>query len=168
MQRPGMSRNPDPTSLAMQSFAEWAESEGDEARQEMINTFDRMAAHCKDWLAANGEPQNHGTVPDMSDIHFADYTRRVQVPTNVPANIEELGSLNEVYVAEGNLLNKTQRALMEHHLRFGQNRDDPESGPVAEVMKTMQAFAAKVRGFVLTDFDSLAYMLTAAAGRPMI
>jgi hypothetical protein len=167
MQRPGMSRNPNPTSLAMQSFAEMAEAEGDEARQETINSFDRMAAYCKEWLTANGEPLVNESVSGMSDIDFVDHTRRVQVPTNVPANIEDLGSLNEVYVAEGNLLNKTQRALMEYHLRFSQNPDGHESTPVAEVMKTMQAFAAKVRGFVLTNFDSLAYMLTVAAGRPM-
>jgi hypothetical protein len=162
-----MPRNPDPNSLAMQSFAEWAEAEGDEARQEMINTFDRMAAHCKDWLAANGEPQNSGSVPGMSDIHFADYTRRLRMQTNVPADVEDLVSLNDVYVAEGNLLNNTQRALLDYHLRFGQNLDTSTSVPVAEVVKTMQAFAAKVRGFVLTNFDSLAYMLTVAAGRPM-
>jgi hypothetical protein len=161
-----MSRNPNPTSLAMQSFAEMAEAEGDEARQEMINTFDRIASQCKDWLAAHGEPQNSGPVPGMSDIHFADYTRRLRMQTNVPADVEDLVALNDVYVAEGNLLNNTQRALLDHHLRFGQNPDTSTSAPVEEVIKTMQAFAAKVRGFVLTNFDCLAYMLTAGAGRP--
>jgi len=152
---------------AMQNFAKMAEAGGDEARQEMRNTFDRMAAQCKEWLAANGEPQESGPVPGLSDMRFVDYTRRVRVPTNVPANVEELGDLNEVYVAEGNLLNKTQRALMEHHLRFGQKPDGATAAPVAEVIKIMQAFSAKVRGFVLTDFRTLAYVLTSTAVRPM-
>ena len=152
---------------ASQNFAKAAEAGGDEARQEMINTFDRMAAQCKEWLAANGEPQESGPVRDKSDIDPPDHTRSVQVPTNVPANVEELGLLNELYVAEGNLLNNTQRALMEHYLRFGQKPDDAAATPVSEVMKIMQAFSAKVRGFVLTDFRTLAYVLTSTAVRPM-
>jgi len=148
-----MSRNPYPRSSATQAFEKAAEADGDEARQEIIQTFDRMAAHCKEWLAANGEPQDNVSVPGMSEIHFADYTRQVKVQTNVPANIEELGSLSEVYAAEGNLLNKTQRALMEHHLRFNQDPDDATYTPVADIIRNMQAFAAKVRGFVLTTFQ---------------
>jgi hypothetical protein len=151
----------------MQVFEKAVEAEGDEARQQIINSFDRMAAHCKEWLAANGEPLDNGPVPGMSDINFVDYTRRVQMQTNVPANVEDLQSLNEVYMAEGNLLNNTQRALTEHHLRFGQDQDDPESTPVANVIKTMQAFAAKVRGFVLTDIMALPRLLTSAAAKPM-
>jgi hypothetical protein len=162
-----MSRNPNPTSFAMQAFEEMAEAEAREARQEVINSFERMAAHCKDWLAANGEPQDSGPVPGMSDIHFVDHTRRLRMQTNVPADVEDLRSLNEVYVAEGNLLNNTQRALLDYHLRFGQNPDPSKSVPVAEVMRTMQAFAAKVRGYVPTNIKTSAYMLTAAAGRPM-
>jgi hypothetical protein len=162
-----MSRNPYTGSSAMRAFEKMAEAEGDEARQEIINSFDRMAAHCKEWLAANGEPQDSGPVPGMSDIHFADHTRRVRVPTNFPADVEDLQSLNEVYVAEGNLLNNTQRALLDYHLRFGQNPENPASSPVAEVIKTMQAFAAKVRGFVLTNIKTLPCLLTSAAGKPM-
>lgn len=162
-----MSRNPDPTSSAEQAFTKEMEAQSDEARQEMINTFDRMAAHCKEWLAANGEPQDSGPVPGMRDIRFADYTRRVTVPTNVPANVEDLQSLNEVYVAEGNLLNNTQRALLDHHLRFGQDPEGPASKPVADVIRAMQAFAAKVRGYVPVDIETLSYFLTCAAARPM-
>lgn len=141
-----MSRNSKPTSSAMLAFEKAAEAQADEARQEMIDSFDRMAAHCKEWLAANGEPEDRGPVPGLSDVHFADYTRRVTMETNVPADVEDLQSLNEVYVAEGNLLNNTQRALLEHHLRFGNDPEKPASTPVAEVIRTMQAFAAKVRG----------------------
>lgn len=162
-----MSRNPYPTSSAMQAFEMEAEAEGDKARQEMINTFDRMAAQCKEWLAANGEPQESGPVPGLSDIQVADYTRRVRVPTNVPANVEELTSLNEVYVAEGNLLNKTQRALMEYQLRFVQKPDGATAAPVAEVIRAMQAFTSQLRGFVLTNFQTLVYVLTFTAVRPM-
>ena len=162
-----MSRNPYPTSSAKLAFDKAAEARADEARQETINSFDRMAATCKEWLAANGEPQDSGPVPGVSDIHLADYTRRFKVPTNVPANVEDLQSLNEVYVAEGNLLNNTQRALLDYHLRFGQNAEKPASESVAEVIRTMQAFAAKVRGYVLTDIKTLLCLLTCAAGRPM-
>ena len=162
-----MSRNPNPTSSAEQAFAKEVEAQANDARQEMINTFDRMAAHCKGWLAANGEPQDNSPVPDMSDINFVDHTRGIKLQTNVPVNVGDLESLNEVYVAEGNLLNKTQHALMEYHLRFGQNKDNPAHSPVAEVMKTMQAFAAKVRGCVLTDIKALSCLLTCAAGRRM-
>lgn len=151
----------------MQAFERAVEAERNEARQEVINSFERMAAHCKEWLIANGEPLDSNPVTGMSDINFVDHTRRVQMQTNVPANVEDLRSLNEVYVAEGNLLNKTQHALMEHHLRFGRDPNGPGSTPVAEVMRTMQAFAAKVRGYVLTIIKTSAYMLTAAAGRPM-
>ena len=87
--------------------------------------------------------------------------------TNVPADVEDLVALNDVYVAEGNLLNNTQRALLDYHLRFGQSPDSSKSAPVAEVTKTMQAFAAKVRGYVLTNIKTSAHMLTAAAERPM-
>lgn len=162
-----MSRNPNPNNSAMQAFEKEAEAQADEARQEIINTFDRMAAHCREWLAANGEPQDSGPVPGMSDIHFADYTRRVQMQTNVPANVEDLQSLNNVYAAEGNLLNNTQRALLDYHLRFGKDPEKPASTPVAEVVRTMQAFAAKVRGYVLTDIRILSSFLTCAAGRLM-
>jgi hypothetical protein len=162
-----MSRNPYPRSSAMQAFGKAAEADGDEARQEIIQTFDRMAAHCKEWLAANGEPQENDSVPGMSDIHFADYTRRIKVQTNVPANVEELGSLSEVYAAEGNLLNRTQRALMEHQLRFNQSSNDATHTPVADIIRNMQAFATKVRGFVLTDFKTLVRVLIVTAERPM-
>ena len=162
-----MSRNPHPTSSAKLALDKAAEAQANEARQETINSLDRMAATCKEWLAANRESQDSGPVPGMSDIHFADYSRRVQVPTNVPANVEDLLSLNEVYVAEGNLLNNTQRALLDYHLRFGQNAEKPASESVAEVIRTMQAFAAKVRGYVLTDIKTLLCLLTCAAGRPM-
>ena len=162
-----MSRDPNPISAAMQAFQREAEAEAEEARQEIINSFDRIASHCKNWLAENGEPQDAGPVPYMSGMHFADYTRRVRVPTNVPANVGELTDLNEVYVAEGNLLNNTQRALMDYHLRFGQNPETAACAPVAEVIRTMQAFAAKVRGFVLTNIKTLPCLLTSAAGKPM-
>ena len=134
----------------MQAFEKAAEAGGDEARQEIIQMFGRMAAQCEEWLAVHGEPEGKKPAPGISEIHFADYTRRVKVQTNVPANLEDLEDLNELYVAEGNLLNKTQRALMEHHLRFNQNPDDPTYTPVADVIRNMQAFAAKMQGFVLT------------------
>ena len=169
MQRPSLSRDPNPINAAMQAFQREAEAEAEEARQEIINSFDRIAAHCKNWLAVNGEPLDNGPVPGMSDVDFIDHTRRLRVPTNVPANVEELTDLNEVYVAEGNLLNNTQRALMDYHLRFGQNPETAASAPVAEVMRTMQAFAAKVRGFVfvLTNIKTSACVLTSTAVRPM-
>jgi hypothetical protein len=154
MQRLSMSKETHVRNSATQAFEKVAEAEADDARQEIIASFDRMAAHCREWLSANGEPVRNDPVIGMSDSEFVDYTRSVNMQTNVPANIEELGTLNEVYVAEGNLLNKTQRALMEHHFRFNQNPDDPAHAPVAEIMRTMQAFAAKVRGFVLTAFNT--------------
>lgn len=151
----------------MQAFEKAAEAEGDEARQQMIETFDRMAAFCKDWLVSNEEPMEGRPVPGLSDVHFTDYTRRVQVPTNVPADVEALTSFNEVYVAEGNLLNNTQRALMEHHLRFNKEAGNPGHAPVAEVMRSMQAMAAKLREFVRTSSKTSARLLTPAAERPM-
>ena len=162
-----MSQDTRARNSAMQAFEKAAEAGANEARQKTIESFDRMATHCKEWLAANGEPQDSGPVPGVSDIHLADYTRRFKVPTNVPANVEDLQSLNEVYAAEGNLLNNTQRALLDFHRRFGQNTENPAYSPVAEVMKTMQAFAAKVHGYVLTDIKTLLCLLICAAGRPM-
>jgi len=167
MQRPGMPHDTHTHDSAMQAFEKAAEAEGDEARQEIIESFDRMAAHCKQWLVANGEPSDSGPVPDMSDVNLVDHTRGVVLPTNVPANVEDLQSLNDVYAAEGNLLNNTQRTLLDYHLRFGKDPDKPASTPVAEVVRTMQAFAAKVRGYVLTDIRILSSFLTCAAGRPM-
>lgn len=148
MQRLSMSRDTHARDSSTQAFSKAAEAEADEARQEIIKSFDRMAAHCKEWLSANGEPPDNYPVPDMSDISFVDYTRNVKMQTNVPANAEELRDLNEVYVSEGDLLNRTQRALMEHHLRFNQHPDDPAYTPVAEIMRNMQAFASKMRGSV--------------------
>jgi hypothetical protein len=143
------------------------EARGDEARQEIIEACNRMLAQCKEWLVANDVPPEDGPAPALSGIDFVDYTRRVNVMTNVPANIPVLESLNEVYVAEGALLNRTQRALMEHHLRFDKDPEDPGYCSVPEQIRMMQAMAASVRAFVLTSFKVLAGMLTCVAEKPM-
>lgn len=158
-----MSHNPG----VMHAVSKAAETKGDEARQEIIETCNRMAARCEEWLAANGVALNDEPLPGMSDIHFASYTRRVNVPANVPANAAVLESLNEVYVAEGALLNNTQRALMEHHLRFDKDPDDPGYFSIPEQIKAMQAMAASVRAGVFAGPKVVACMLTCAAERPM-
>jgi hypothetical protein len=168
MQRLSMLKDTRVRNSVTQAFEKAAEAEADDARKEIIESFDGMAAHCRKWLSANGEPVDDGPVPGVSDSELADYTRGVNMHTNVPADVEELGSLSELYAAEGNLLNRTQRALMEHQLRFNQSSNDATHTPIADIIRNMQAFAAKVRGFVLTDFKTLVRVLIVTAERLMI
>jgi hypothetical protein len=160
---PRMSHNPG----VMHANFKTDEASSDEARQEIIEACNRMLAQCKEWLVANDVPPEDGPAPALSGIDFVDYTRRVNVPTNVPANIPILESLNEVYVAEGALLNRTQRALIEHHLRFDKDPEDPGYCSVPEQIRMMQAMAASVRAFVLTGSRVPTGMLTCVAEKLM-
>lgn len=140
-----MFRHTDVRDPVTQALEKAAAAEGDEARQEMIRAFDRMATRCEEWLVANGVSPNEGLVTPLSDVDFVDHTRHVNMATNVPANLAVLESLKEVYAAEGALLNNTQRALMEHHLRFDKDPNDPGYFSIPEQIKAMQAMAASVR-----------------------
>lgn len=117
----------------------------DHAREEAIQVLDRIIADCDKWLVSGGDDLEARPVAGMDDVHFNDYTRRVNVPANVPANVSVLQGLNEMYAAEGRLLNNTQRALMEHHLRFDKGPSEPGHFPVSEQAAVMQALTASVR-----------------------
>jgi hypothetical protein len=158
-----MSHNPG----VKHAYLKAKEASGDEIRQEIIETCNRILAQCKEYLVANDVPPKDDPAPALSGIDFVDYTRRVNVPTNVPATIPVLESLNEVYRAEGALLNRTQRALMEHHLRFDKDPEDPGYCSVPEQIRMMQAMAASVRALVLTSPKFRSGMLTCDAEKLM-
>jgi hypothetical protein len=120
-----MSRNAHVCDRVTQAFGKASTTEAEDARKEIIKTFDRMAKQCEDWLVANGIPPEEDPVPGQGDVDFVDYTRHINMTSNIPANLNVLESLNEVYAAEGALLNNTQRALMRHHLRFDKYPQDP-------------------------------------------
>lgn len=122
-----------------------AASRADQARLESIRLLQEITDDCDKWLGANGGDLGHEPAPDMGDANFVDYTRRVNVPVNVPVNVSAIKGLKEMYEAEGRLLNNTQHALMEHHLRFDKNPSDPGYFSVAKQVATMQAMAASVR-----------------------
>lgn len=147
-QLPIMSDLPHARSSITQAFDKAAVLKGDEARQEIIEIFKRVAARCDDWLAGNDEILTDDAAPDMSGVQYANYYRNVNMATNSPAHFPKLERLTEVYTAEKNLLDNTQRALMEHHLRFDNDPDDPGYFSVTEQAKAMQAMAAKVQGYV--------------------
>jgi hypothetical protein len=149
-----------------QAFGKASTAEGDDARKEIIKTFDRMAKQCEDWLVANGIPPEEIPVPGRGDVDFVDYTRHINMASQVPANLDVLESLNEVYAAEDALLNNTRRALMRHHLRFNSDPQDPGHLSIPEQDAMMQAMAAKVRGFVFAGAKNIAYVLTHPAERP--
>lgn len=120
-------------------------AKADHARQETIQILDKIIADCDKWLVPDGNDLDAAPVIGMDDVHFNDYTRRVNVPANVPANVSVLEGLNEMYAAEGRLLNNTQRALMEHHLRFDKGPGEPGHFSVSEQAAVMQALTASVR-----------------------
>jgi hypothetical protein len=161
-----MSHNAHVCDPVAQAFGKASTTEGDDARKEIIETFDRMAKQCDDWLVANGVPPEENPVPGRGDVDFVDYTRHINMASNIPANLNVLESLNEVYAAEGALLNNTQRALMRHHLRFDKDPQDPGYLSVSEQHEMMQAMAAKVRGFIFAGAKDTAYVLTHSAERP--
>lgn len=140
-----MSRRQQVYNPAMRALEEAAAEKADQAREEAMQMLDNIIADCDKWLLADSEVPEIDPTPAIDHARFIDYTRQVTASTNGPANVAVIQGLNEMYAAEGRLLNNTQRALMEHHLRFDKAPGKPGHFSVSEQAAVMQALTASVR-----------------------
>ena len=131
----------------MQGLEKAAAGKGDEARQEIIKIFDKVAGLCDDWLAANGDTPTSNAEPDTSDVKL-DGVRSLGGQAVFPMIAQAFDSAKNMYESESKLFNNTRLALREHHLRFDKDPNDPGYFSVAKQNQMMNVMKSKVMGYV--------------------
>ena len=140
-----MSRNPYVRDAAAQAHEKVAREQASTTKQEFVARWNKMSANLEARLTSAGITIDEGPEPDMSGIPVVDYGRRVQVPTNVPANIPALRMIDEIFAAEADLINSSVRSLQEYDLLHCQ---DPQNGGSPGLFASAQDKAIAIQGIV--------------------